>query len=525
MKMRRLRERIGGALGLGLLMVLVWVTIWWNQGIVYEDVLPVLPHSVAWPILKKTRSAVDLLPRFVGGVASENVNVMWKGACFYQNEAHLEYVEASGEGKREGLVLHIKTSKAHSYTCLDLYVFATPYRVTWDYYFLARNHTLSIKELEEGELEYIKKNGISVFLMPAGMLGTLVALYDALPIFFNSEWGENANIAFLKKHMGAQFIKRSDPWVTNVTTDDIQSGDFLALSKIRGRWGGFETLEKWVSGSYSGHTAVCLRDDDGKLWVGESGHENEKGEEVIVVLPWDEWWVAQVKDPANAHVALLPLHADMRAKFNNTRAWDYALHMNGKPYGYHNMIFSWIDTPNANYPAPLDCNLVASAITVWTRLQPDYASNMWNEALNKRLGTKGLDLPGVMVETERQGIPFEELLAIPEKDNWKYSDGYSTSCVAFVLEIYKQAGLFGSVADSVQVTEFTVRDAYMLKFYEDDKSRLPAWCGTSNTSRTYCQILGEYDMELPGYNTIEPYANMNERCPSLPPSYDRPAQC
>lgn len=70
-----------------------------------------------------------------------------------------------------------------------------------------------------------------------------------------------------------------------------------------------------------------------------------------------------------------------------------------------------------------------------------------------------------------------------------------------------------------------VRDAYMLKFYEDDKSRLPAWCGTSNTSRTYCQILGEYDMELPGYNTIEPYANMNERCPSLPPSYDRPAQC
>jgi hypothetical protein len=27
-------------------------------------------------------------------------------------------------------------------------------------------------------------------------------------------------------------------------------------------------------------------------------------------------------------------------------------------------------------------------ITMWTRLQPDYASNMWNEALNKRLGTE-----------------------------------------------------------------------------------------------------------------------------------------
>jgi hypothetical protein len=50
----------------------------------------------------------------------------------------------------------------------------------------------------------------------------------------------------------------------------------LVLSKIRGRWGGFETLEKWVTGAYAGHTAICLRDSDGKLWVGESGNENEE---------------------------------------------------------------------------------------------------------------------------------------------------------------------------------------------------------------------------------------------------------
>lgn len=76
--------------------------------------------------------------------------------------------------------------------------------------------------------------------------------------------------------MGASFEERPQPWVTNISIDDIQSGDFLAVSKIRGRWGAFETLEKWVSGAYAGHTAVCLRDSDGKLWVGESGHENEK---------------------------------------------------------------------------------------------------------------------------------------------------------------------------------------------------------------------------------------------------------
>jgi hypothetical protein len=32
-------------------------------------------------------------------------------------------------------------------------------------------------------------------------------------------------------------------------------------------------------------------------------------------------------------------------------------------------------------------------ILMWTRLQPDYASNMWNEALNKRLGTEVLSIP------------------------------------------------------------------------------------------------------------------------------------
>ena len=33
---------------------------------------------------------------------------------------------------------------------------------------------------------------------------------------------------------------------------------------------------------------------------------------------------------------------------------------------------------------------VASVMTVWNNIQPTYAANMWNEALNKRLGTQVL---------------------------------------------------------------------------------------------------------------------------------------
>ena len=69
---------------------------------------------------------------------------------------------------------------------------------------------------------------------------------------------------------------------------------------------------------------------------------------------------------------------------------------------------------------------------------------------------QGLDLPEILVEVERRGSSFAELLTIPEQDDWTYIDGKSTSCVAFILEMYKEAGLFGDLADKIQVTEFTV---------------------------------------------------------------------
>jgi len=244
-------------------------------------------------------------------------------------------------------------------------------------------------------------------------------------------------------------------------------------------------------------------------------------------LPWDEWWNFELTtDDSNPHIALLPLHPDVRAKFNETAAWEYALSMSDKPYGYHNMIFSWIDTIDGNFPPPLDAHVVASVMTVWSRLQPDYAANMWNEALNKRLGTQDLALPEILVETERRGSSFDELLTIPEQDDWIYSDGKSTSCVALILEMYKEAGLFDPIASSIQVTEFTIKDAYTLNFFETDSRRLPKWCNDGDTVKLpFCQIKGRYRMELPGYNSVDPYPDMNEKCPSLPPKYNRPKDC
>ncbi|VAH06309.1 unnamed protein product [Triticum turgidum subsp. durum] len=460
-----------------------------------------LPRRLAWSLMGDTiHSAVDLLPTFVAFAAPGGPAAAWRGACFAENEAVLSLTPGprGSNGTAAGLggaVLRLKTASAQSWTCMDLYVFATPYRIGWDYYTRAHQHTFEIKSWEEaGEMEYVKLHGVAIFLMPSGMLGTLLSLIDVIPLFSNTIWGQDANLAFLKKHMGASFEKRSQPWASNIRKEDVHSGDFLALSKIRGRWGGFQTLEKWVTGAFAGHTAVCLKDENGTLWVAESGYENKKGEEVIAIVPWDEWWGVALKDDSNPQVALLPLHPDVRARFNESAAWEFARSMYGKPYGYHNMIFSWIDTMSENYPPPLDANLQ-------------------------------LDLHGIISETERRGMSFNQLLTIPEQDEWEYSDGKSTTCVAFILAMYKAAGVFAPFTESIQVTEFTIRDAYTLRIFEDNRTRLPGWCNGDADGLPFCQILGEYKMELPEYNTIQPYANMNENCPSSPPTYSRPLRC
>ncbi|KAL4583162.1 hypothetical protein LXL04_007727 [Taraxacum kok-saghyz] len=44
-----------------------------------------------------------------------------------------------------------------------------------------------------------------------------------------------------------------------------------------------------------------------------------------------------------------------------------------------------------SYRNTLDIFQVISVMSMWTRMQPAYAGNMWNAALNMRLGTEVID--------------------------------------------------------------------------------------------------------------------------------------
>lgn len=74
-----------------------------------KDVLPVLPRQISWPVLNNLHSTVDLLPAFVGSVSpNNNGSLDWKGACFYGNEARLEFTESDrNDSGLEGGILHL----------------------------------------------------------------------------------------------------------------------------------------------------------------------------------------------------------------------------------------------------------------------------------------------------------------------------------------------------------------------------------------------------------------------------------
>jgi hypothetical protein len=63
------------------------------------DVLPLLPRRISMAALRALRDASDIFPVFVGAAtavpaadaAASSGVVGWKGACFYENEAWLEF--------------------------------------------------------------------------------------------------------------------------------------------------------------------------------------------------------------------------------------------------------------------------------------------------------------------------------------------------------------------------------------------------------------------------------------------------
>lgn len=202
-----------------------------------------------------------------------------------------------------------------------------------------------------------------------------IPVFGSKPTF----WMEMANQAFIKRATGYEWQRRND---VNVEIDEkeIHSGDFIAIT----RFDGIDQIIQYGAGSAAGHSTVALwiegelhviESQDGWYWPKHGIQRNKFSQ-------WIEW-----ARNAGFNVAVLPLSPESRAIFNETAAYEWFKTVEGLPYGYHNFLFGWIDTPDKSYPPLLDPDLLPVIFSVLEKLLPNVVNIFYTQALNKRLGT------------------------------------------------------------------------------------------------------------------------------------------
>lgn len=144
--------------------------------------------------------------------------------------------------------------------------------------------------------------------------------------------------------------------------------------------------------------------------------------------------------------------------------------------------------------------------------------------MSRRLGNTNLDFDGILNELANRRMTIADLGTIPEKKEWRYGpdNGPRFVCSVFAVMLLIDGGV---LPNTIYPHEFTPNDVSNLKIFKQG-SEIPIECRQNDPLLPYCQITGHRSL-LPFkyYNSIVPYAHMNENCPSLAPLYNRPDGC
>jgi hypothetical protein len=327
------------------------------------------------------------------------------------------------------------------------------------------------------------------------------------------------NLDFLSSY--SQFTMAPRDESENVVPDEseINSGDFFGIIRLDG----LDPMLAWGMGSTTGHTTMALWIED-ELYITEATVSDSYWPTNGVQKTPYRTWVQQAED-AGYNAVHLPLNADWAEKFNETGAIDFFNSVEGLDYGYHVLLWGWIDTVLNNYPClPPDYSsvcvqweLIETVFALIDRAIPQIADLIWIEAWNKRLGTTGLRTAELYYEADQQGIESRVIPTIVEQDSWLYETtrygeptvGESMVCCVYVCRGWKAAGLFDEIDSDFNCGELNNWDDYALNIFED----------------SYQQLTGKYTLVLNDVNTREPFVDMYETCPSFAPNYERPSDC
>ncbi len=455
--------------------------------------------------------------------------------------------------------IEIDAGQPSSLGCSDFYLFATTstfhlehvtrrgrYLVPWP----MPNDTTPAEAWDQAT------KGIRVYAFTTSVLETLQSVFATAALFEPiltrgvNERAAARNVAFLRDYAGFVF----EPRVTEpeagassssssssfrggrrhphhhhhhetplIDESQVQSGDLFGVIRMDG----LDPMLAWGMGATTGHMTAALWMEE-ELYVVESQIKSSYWPQNNVQrTPFRQWlaWAQQ----ANYNVLHVPLSDASAAAFNHTAAVAWFEEMQGLAYGYHSLLWGWVDTPHDNYPCLpptfdrcLEWSFLEVGFALFDRHIPAISELLWAEAFNLRVGTQGLSTSEVYQHANQtMSLPSSAISAVVEQDAWLYHTtrgdgdekvdtlGRAMVCCVFVCGLWKAAGVFGEAGQEINCGELTNADDAMLAIFRGD----------------FTQVLGAWTMFLPAFNEKLPFAHMDERCPSRGPAYEQPADC
>jgi len=508
-----------------------------------EDEEPYPLPDAEWRFIPEYEGA--LLP---GSSLSWTANSFRDSACFPAMSADASELQPGGAPDNNTLVVTFHLRGGTSPLCADLYLLATP--TSWHVQRLQRPlrpgvHVLTWQGLSDAEAAELAVNGVRVFHFLEGVTGLLNAAYETAQLFAAevtagvSADAAQANAQFLRDYTLYNLTRRDGSREYIVPEDEVHSGDMFCVVRLDG----LDPMIMWGTGSPCGHTVMALR-IDGSLYVVESQTKSAYWPKPFIQRnPYREWM--ELAHNASYNVLYLPLSPEARSAFDESAAQAFFVEeMEGLLYGFQNFLSGWLDVGEQNMPAPLSVALVNVGFALvdpllqpkLDALRPVAVPSLWNDAFAQRLGLIGADgthsQPNITTAelyalAHERNITFEQLLNMPERDDWVYPAGVghragpASVCDAFVCRMWKAAGLFAALGDasSLQCTEFTPLDVVQSALL-DASYEPPAECRVVGPDGTaFCQVMGDYELFVPGYAQVPAFGGMRERCPSKAPDY------
>lgn len=468
----------------------------------------------------------NIIPKLKAKFTSTNQSVSFSSPCFQNNTLYFVNI-TKGQAFFE-----FTASNSSLALCNDIYLFFLSKVSFFKYVLYQGKKFFSFSNLDQDDINEIRVNGLRVFSIQKKEISQIFHILSHIheiitPKYKNFDFYKNFYSPIsdeeLKKLQGKDFLEKYDNFIiedrknwTNYTLPiekNIKTGDLIGVSHFLHS---ITFLAHYWVGSIVDHLAMAIRHDNGSLYIYES--------DIFGTTEYEyEYYILDYENVYTLYH--FPLKEEYRKKFDVKKAIQFFNTIRRKDFIYNNFFFSHFDTPSGGLPKEFNSELFMVLFQYLEKEKPNIYNEIMKEGLNNRMGTKNKTLNEIVKLGVQRNMTFEEILAMPELDNYTYSSGPMYICSSFVVEMYRQGGLFENV--TILPHEFDMENVLSLDFFDTNWTK-PDICEKADPGYPYCVIRGRFRFSLNRtsiYGTIKPYDHMFERCGGYPPDYENEIGC